>query len=347
MGVFSLFSSSKFSIETFEKELNDIYSHINKKNLEIIRLNQVKKSVVKNLYFYASIVYTLFVSVLIVKLPHNSYQINVVRWFLMNQLKKQLLALLGIPIITYLVKIMFTYFIDLLIRSRDKSVRLYKKKQKEKIDELKKLTNFNTTNELLSKYDSKKPNIQAKSTNPKVPSSSIVPPKMAAPTTTKTTGKSIPDKVSNTNADPSSKRMSNPGPIPPNTPTTASQKRTIQDRIFDLLIGSEDDSIENRYALICRKCYGHCGLAPPNTKDPQSIKYICPFCKTLNGEELDLASMMKDPSPEPVNTAEKGPTQSSIVKPIDQKIKEKKLEREPEINTLTSIKEGPEAEITN
>lgn len=355
MGVFSLFSSNKFSIETFEKELNDIYSSINKKNQEIIRLNQVKKSVVKNLYFYASIAFTLYVSVLIVRLPYNSSKINVFKWFILNQLKEQLLTLLGIPVITYAVKFLFTYLIDVLIKSRDKSVRSMKKKQKEKIDELKKLTNFNTTNELLNKYDSKKPKPQAKPTEK-------VPPKTSVTTkpqqNTGKPGAPVPAPVSGAVPTPnggiSSNKLPNSGPFPPNIQSP--QKRTIQDRIFDLLIGSEDDSIENRYALICRKCYGHCGLAPPNTKDPQSIKYICPFCKTLNGEEFDLASMMKDTSPAAISPVATSPVAMSpvpAVSPAPRPLSTEPVEDAPvkpieeSIEQKIEPKEGPEAEITS
>lgn len=64
-------------------------------------------------------------------------------------------------------------------------------------------------------------------------------------------------------------------------------QRTIQDRLLDILIGSDNsESVENRYALICFNCFAHNGLAPPHTEDPADVKFQCWKCGAMNGKGM-------------------------------------------------------------
>ncbi|EGV61366.1 hypothetical protein CANTEDRAFT_98617 [Yamadazyma tenuis ATCC 10573] len=302
MGVFKLFSSGKLDIEGFEKELSDINVAINKNHQEMLKLNDLKKRIVYSIAYYFSIFYVLVMSVLIVKMPANSGHVNYLKWFLTNQSRSQLLVIGGIPGVGFLLAYILRKLITLMISSRSNKARKLKRKQKAKIDELKKLTNYNTTNQLLTKYDSPK-----KNSTPEV--KSAVPANTAAKAAT---GKLPPTKHQESGNTNPTFQQAPPGP----------SKRTIQDRILDILVGSEDESIENRYALICKKCFNHCGLAPPSTKDPATVTFVCPYCKFLNGDEpKESISPVKE-------------DQQADISPV-------KKDQEPEISP---VNEGPEAE---
>lgn len=62
--------------------------------------------------------------------------------------------------------------------------------------------------------------------------------------------------------------------------------------MIDALLGDDELSPENRYALICDNCGQHNGLAPPG-KLPKDVQYICPRC----GKENNVQQQKLLPSP--------------------------------------------------
>ena len=62
------------------------------------------------------------------------------------------------------------------------------------------------------------------------------------------------------------------------------QSKTFLDKILDLLAGEDENAPQNRYALICRHCKTHNGLAPPGER-PESIGYLCGRCGGWNGPD--------------------------------------------------------------
>lgn len=63
-------------------------------------------------------------------------------------------------------------------------------------------------------------------------------------------------------------------PLPP-------VRRTWMDRILDVLIGEDETSPQNRYALICKNCGTHNGLAAFG-EQPEDVIYRCPVCGKTN-----------------------------------------------------------------
>lgn len=337
MGVFNLFSSTKIDIDTFEKELNELSLSITKTNREIIKLNELKKKLIRSISYYLSIIYVLVLSVLIIKLPHRPSNVNNIKWFFINQSKQTLLLVFGIPVTGILLSFGLKKVIQMLVNARDKRVRKLRTKQKTKIDELKKLTNYNTTNDLLTKYDNEKKK-PSKSESNKQAQTQKPAPKM--PEVLKATEGSKSPIVPGSGS-------TNPGSVPgvANPPPTqylapAPVKRTIQDRVLDLLIGSEDDSVDTRYALICKNCFNHCGLAPPGTKDPYTVNYVCPHCKTFNGKELTPIS-----SPNSDLPSIQSPTQSPEIKQGVFPVQEPQVEEQVIESPSPDIKEAPLPDI--
>lgn len=288
MGVLNLFKLNKFDIDTYERELNQLNVVIDKRSQEILKLHAVKKQIKRLFLWYGSLIYVAILGYLVMKLPHNP-GFNWLRWFLLNLLKHQWGVLVSVPLAGYGIALVLRVCLDFLIRSRDKQLRESRKKQKDKITELKKITNFNTTNDLLTKYEKLEGKLEGKLTEGKVPQVKgqvKLPQKQGhVPPQGQAKGPMPPQGPGQQGHGQQGPRPQGPGPFPGPQPGPFG-KKTIQDRLLDLLVGSEDDSIEHRYALICQRCFNHCGLAPPGNKDG-SVKYICPYCKYFNGDEAD------------------------------------------------------------
>jgi endoplasmic reticulum junction formation protein lunapark len=84
---------------------------------------------------------------------------------------------------------------------------------------------------------------------------------------------------------------------PPPSPTLVDQphSKTFLDRVLDLLVGEDENAADHRYALICRHCRAHNGLAPPGERGDE-VGYLCGRCGGWNGP---------DPKQKPPNKEDK------------------------------------------
>jgi endoplasmic reticulum junction formation protein lunapark len=73
---------------------------------------------------------------------------------------------------------------------------------------------------------------------------------------------------------------------PPPSPILPAQQQptTFLDRVLDLLVGEDENAADKRYALICRHCRAHNGLAPPGER-AEEVGYLCGRCSGWNGPE--------------------------------------------------------------
>ncbi|KAF3927523.1 hypothetical protein AA313_de0202358 [Arthrobotrys entomopaga] len=69
-------------------------------------------------------------------------------------------------------------------------------------------------------------------------------------------------------------------PPPPEEP----RQPQWYDRFLDVLLGEDEMSAKNRFALICSNCRQVNGLAPPGTTNVEDIRYICGRCGAENGK---------------------------------------------------------------
>lgn len=149
------------------------------------------------------------------------------------------------------------------------------------------------------------------------------------------------------------KKFNRPSPIPvlsfpPATaPTPARQIAPEEihsprwyDRVLDVLVGEDETSAKNRFALICKNCRMVNGLAPPGTRSLEEVEgWGCARCGMMNGkppsrplsrkgdEEMDIhglgvrgSSISKSASPTPSESVSVRSTRS----------KTKKVSPEPE-----------------
>ncbi|KAI5966197.1 uncharacterized protein KGF55_000506 [Candida pseudojiufengensis] len=297
MGVFNLFGGkSGFDPNKFEKELNSIAENINKTKQQLIKLRINKRSINKKLSLFNFITYLLIFFYSYVSIPIDTIATNRIQRFIKGQSKFNFYLLIGFPLISILITKIINFIFKYLINSQDHHLDNLKQRHKLKIDELKKITKYNETNELINKYDDKpKPTPQQLQQQQQ---------QFINQPNKNTKSKSLREQALkelhlneqhlSSNQSPIIQQQINHTPKPnlqtsssPVSPPPAPQKRTIQDKLLDLFIGSDNsESIENRYALICSHCFSHNGLAPPNCDDPNNIKYKCWKCGSMNGKGM-------------------------------------------------------------
>ncbi|KAG7858730.1 hypothetical protein KL939_002852 [Ogataea angusta] len=159
------------------------------------------------------------------------------------------------PAVIVLVYIAIGRFYNYLITSTERKLETLREQHQEKIAELKEKTNFDKTHELLSRFsngeDLKELETQAQEINRQK--------------------QEYLQLIKDGKA--------------PSLDSASKDTKTFYDQFFSLLLGSDELGPDMRYALICRSCLQHNGLAPKGVEAAQ-VKYVCPKCGTLNGAEL-------------------------------------------------------------
>ncbi|KAI3405661.2 hypothetical protein KGF56_001679 [Candida oxycetoniae] len=298
MGVFSLFSggnSHGFDADKFEKELNVIAGNINKTRQQLNKLAIRRRSVNKKLQLYVILGYFLILVYCFVSIPREIQAANKVQRFIKGQNRFNFYLLLGFPFFSILLRKAINFIYGYLINGKERHLGALKKKHSGKIEELKKITNFNATNELLSKYsDEKVAPVNALLQQQQQQQRQKETPQNKALDGTKS-GKLRAQALKEMNMKDPKTNIQQQAITPKNTPSATAplpapvspQHRSFQERLLDMLIGADNsEAIEHRYALICSHCFAHNGLAPPHCEDPQSVKYQCWKCGKLNGKGM-------------------------------------------------------------
>lgn len=271
MGVFGIFKLKGFDPDTFEKELTLLTKQISNTQQQIYSLRGKSKRWVFSLSKIFITLYALILVYIYQKVPKSLSARNKIVSFMRNQSNDQLMVVVGYPLVGYLIVYLINSIFQLSVGRREKYLQTLKKKHTLKIEELKRITNFNTTNELLSKYGNQDEKKMTKG-------------ETGDKATKKQSG--APRQINTPNAQQQQQqqqiiqRLQNLQTNPPvQTP------RTFHDRVLDFIVGSDNnEATENRYALICKQCLTHNGLAPPGSINPFKVSYICPNCGFLNGE---------------------------------------------------------------
>ncbi|KGQ88028.1 hypothetical protein MEO_02833 [Candida albicans P94015] len=294
MGVFSIFGSKEsFDPNVFEKELTSITEKINTNKQQISKLQQRQKYVRRSLSRYFIIIYLCIFGYCYATIPSSTIGKNRVQWFIRGQTRQHLLVLIGYPLFSVLTLRAVSYIFQFFINNKQSYLKSLQNKHKEKIEELKKITNFNKTNELINKYgNEKQPQVSLQKQEPQPISNQKQQDHLRNRHNKSGNLRDQAMKELNLQEDkqlssqqkgqlPNTKQA--PIPAIPQQPA----QRTIQDRLLDILIGSDNsESVENRYALICFHCFAHNGLAPPHTEDPADAKFQCWKCGAMNGKGM-------------------------------------------------------------
>lgn len=242
-------------------------------------------------------------------------------------------GLLGAPLLIYGVRKSITALVDWRISRQQSYLENLQKQREAKIEDLKKATKYDSTQELLQKYGGgpvdkspsksshqgpKKP-AQPQRQSQQQPRRTGIPP----PPTANIPGRTIPSPApinpnipvapvspirdqspvtSHTLAQsPSDVALDSPGfapnafPHPPPPRTAYEQAPHWYDRILDVLLGDDETAAKNRLVLLCSNCRLVNGQAPPGVNTLEELgRWRCAGCGSWNGVESEGAKVVKE-----------------------------------------------------
>ncbi|EMD35678.1 hypothetical protein CERSUDRAFT_66753 [Gelatoporia subvermispora B] len=171
--------------------------------------------------------------------------------------------------------------------TEEKSLVKLRKEQREKIEEIKKKTNYYSTRNLIERYDDGPANTIPNTPQPgqlrrRLPPQG--PPSGSAPAT--------PRHPLSPNSQMPSPQQGSPQ-LPPNLQQHLSPipqapmpppRKQWYDKLADAILGDDDvastSAAASRYALICQKCFAHNGLVKESMFE--DAQYVCPKCGHFN-----------------------------------------------------------------
>lgn len=154
--------------------------------------------------------------------------------------------------------------------NEEKHLVTLRKQQKEKIEEIKKKTNYDSTRNLIERYDAA----------------------LDSPLRRRVPAPGQPATPQNKMPTPQPQRLT---PAPAQVPPTLQQqlspmarqpmpppRKHWYDKVADAILGDDDTitAASSRYALICQKCFAHNGLVKESAWE--ETQYVCPKCGYFN-----------------------------------------------------------------
>ena len=84
------------------------------------------------------------------------------------------------------------------------------------------------------------------------------------------------------------------------------------DRLLDVVLGEDETSAKNRFALICKNCRMVNGLAPPGARSLDEMdEWGCARCGAMNGGRKRPTEVKREPESESEPTVHPGPEPKS------------------------------------
>ncbi|PPR07247.1 hypothetical protein CVT26_012505 [Gymnopilus dilepis] len=265
---------SKKNEEDYETILSNLANDIQTRQIQLseIRLRERRSTLLATLYTLS--VWVAYVSLWYLGLLPNLHDGTYIKHQSTDKFLKGLPVVIG-PIIILFIRRVVQIWYKRKGDAEEKHLKELMKKRRDKVEEIKKKTNFYSTRDLLQKYDEASPSA--------TPLRQRQPPGQAPPPTTP----SRPVGRVNGNIPPQT-----PAPsaalqahLSPGTPAypIAPPRRQWYDKLADALLGEDDPGIASpgsRYALICEKCFNHNGLVKESMWE--ETQYVCPKCGHFN-----------------------------------------------------------------
>ncbi|XP_044738645.1 endoplasmic reticulum junction formation protein lunapark-B isoform X2 [Chrysoperla carnea] len=185
--------------------------------------------------------------------------------------------LLIFPIIIVLVKRLLTWYFNRKIRRNQTKLVDMKSEKRKLLDKVMETETYKKAKEILEKFDPqqlrKSPNTSSMEISPITP--------LKSTSLSLNTSRSLPISQGASKINPSSAtQQMRPGGAPPNLPmprTIIARERSVLDKMVEYLIG---DGPNNRFALICKNCQSHNGMAL--REEFEYISFRCCYCYTYN-----------------------------------------------------------------
>lgn len=297
--IISRFRKQPTTLEELERIDNEIQSLLRLKR----RDGELEKQYVGTLFLYSVIIYIIMALVFYFYFIPEDWTGRVI----------QISPFLLFPFLILLVRRLIRFYFVKRISRCDIQLGDLRAEKKKILEEVKEKESYKKAKEILEKYD-------PASVSPPPPPVSPVPTGMSSSTVTPALRQRIPPGRGRGRG----RGMATPmvpnrqTPLPPGTPWTPQvggprpmsrppstvrpilqQNRGTVDKLVDYLVG---DGPSNRYALICKHCYSHNGMALQ--EEFEYIAFKCPFCGTFNPSRKTRPSAPKLPESGPSSSAE-------------------------------------------
>jgi hypothetical protein len=243
----------------------------------------------------------------------------------------------GGPVLLWGVRRLLTLWYDYRVKGTQEQLDSLSKERDATIEKLKLATKYDSTQQLIDKYSGKQKspaktpdgkNKRQSQGGPGAGGQQQVPPQQGQqrvftqppPTANIPRGPippqlqgppSRPTSAGSLNAPPPYQPPTQTGPPPgaefapnafadpdhaPAAPASYGEA-TWYDRILDALLGEDETSAKNRFALICSSCKLVNGQAPPGARTLEDVgKWRCSACGAMNGVENETAKLVKEVS---------------------------------------------------
>jgi len=292
---------SKKNDEDYETILSTLANDIQKRQLKLseLRLRERRSTLLSTLYTLG--VWVAYVSV----------------WYCDSLPAMKAISSPGVANTVKILPVLFGPVVVLFIRrivqiwykrkgdAEEKMVQNLMKERRDKVEEIKKKTNYYSTRDLIQRYDEGSPATPLRPrVNPGQPlpvTPQQHPPQNNINTNTKAVNPALQAQLS----------PITPFPVQP-------QRRQWYDRLADSILGDDDPNIaspSSRYALICEKCFTHNGLVKENMWE--DAQYVCPKCNHFNASIRSKRSrQQQSASPNAsATTSPSTPASSTLITP--------------------------------
>ena len=304
--------SDNSSPASFERALAKLSTQLTAANLSLDNSRSRARRIKALWTLYTALAYVISAAVLVLVLgPQN--------WHLPHYV-----GLVGAPILIYGVRTLLALFFDWQIGRKQAHVEDLQKQRETKINELKKATKYDSTQELLQKYGAAPKQTPAKAQQgtkrkivspqdqpqrtglPPPPTANIVRPGGITPNTPPRPN--VPDiprspqYPHSLTTSPVNVSPEEPGFAPnaftsglPPPRSSYDKPSNWYDRILDVILGDDETLAKNRLALICSKCRLVNGQAPPGVQTLEQVGiWRCSSCGATNGVENGAKKMVKE-----------------------------------------------------
>jgi hypothetical protein len=304
--------SDASSPASFERALAKISTQLTSANLSLESSRSRARRIKALWTLYTILAYVISAAVLILVLGPQ-------KWHLPHYI-----GLIGAPVLIYGVRTLLALFFDWQVGRKQAHVEDLQKQRETKINELKKATKYDSTQELLQKYGAapkQTPSKAQQGTKRKIappqdqPQRTGLPPPPTA--NIMRPGQSIPNTPQRQDVPEISRRPQSshslstspvkiyteePGSAPnafssglPPPKSSYDKPSNWYDRVLDVILGDDETLARNRLALICSKCRLVNGQAPPGVQTLEQVGvWRCSSCGAANGVESETKKMVKE-----------------------------------------------------
>ncbi|KAH9482111.1 Endoplasmic reticulum junction formation protein lunapark [Psilocybe cubensis] len=285
---------SKKSEEDYETILSNLANEVQERQLKLseIRLRERRSTLVVTLYTLAA--WGAYVSLWYLNILPSITDGTYIRNASMERLVKILPVTIG-PIIILFIRRVVQIWYKRKGDAEEKYLKELMKKRRDKVEEIKKKTNYYSTRDLIQKYDDATPSatpLRARFPQGQVPPTTPMRPQGPV------NGNSVPQTPA-----PSSGLQAHLSPSTPAAYPIAPPRKQWYDKLADALLGEDDPSTaspSSRYALICEKCFNHNGLVKESMWE--DAQYVCPKCGHFNASARSKKDPHRTPSPPSTTT---------------------------------------------